>query len=278
MTDAKTYAKTYEFIKLDRQDSVALLTLNRPERLNAMSQPMLDEMLAACDEVEADDTVRALVVTGAGKAFSAGFDLAAQAADPPQGREAWAPVLRKDFDAVMRFWHLKKPTIAAVHGPCLAGACELAMACDLTIAAEGARFGEPELRFGAGIVVMILPWLVGPKKAKEIMLLGIDDLTADEAARLGMINRVVAPGDLMPTALRMAREVAVIDPMVVRQTKAAVNRTMEIAGMNEALEAALQTDLDIEGVGSVDKQTFLQHLRDGGLKQALAWREARFDI
>ncbi|MEM7188186.1 MAG: enoyl-CoA hydratase/isomerase family protein [Pseudomonadota bacterium] len=269
---------TYQFITLDHQDSVAVLTLNRPERLNAMSQPMLDEMLSACDVIESDDKIRSVVLAGAGKAFSAGFDLAAQAADPPEGPEAWTPVLRKDFDAVMRFWHLSKPTIAAVHGPALAGACELAMACDITIAAEGARFGEPELRFGAGIVVMILPWLVGPKKAKEIMLMGIDDLPAEEALTLGMINRVVPPEDLMPTALKMARQIAVIDPMVVRQTKAAVNRTMEIAGMDQALEAALQTDIAIEGEGSIDKRTFLEQLRQGGLKQALAWREARFDI
>ena len=157
----------YQSLTLDLDGPIATLTLNRPDRLNAMDQPMLDEMLSACDTVEADPAVRVMVLTGAGKAFSAGFDLQAQAADPPEGAEEWAPVLRKDFDAVMRFWHLSKPTIAAVRGPALAGGCELAMACDLTIAADDARFGEPELQFGAGIVVMLLPWLAGPKKAKE---------------------------------------------------------------------------------------------------------------
>ncbi|MGI9436695.1 MAG: enoyl-CoA hydratase/isomerase family protein [Geminicoccaceae bacterium] len=269
---------TYETITLEIDGHVAVLTLSRPERLNAMNARMLDEMMAACDRVEADDTIRALVLTGAGRAFSSGFDLQAQAATPLKGEAEWAPVLRKDFDAVMRFWHLSKPTVAAVRGPALAGGCELAMACDITVAAKNARFGEPELRFGAGIVVLLLPWLVGPKKAKEIVLLGIDDMDADEALRLGMINRVTPEDDLIPAALAMARQMAVIDPAVVRQTKAAINRTMQTMGMDQALEEALQADVILEGAGSDDKRTFLARLREGGLRSALAWRDARFDV
>ncbi|MEM9059940.1 MAG: enoyl-CoA hydratase/isomerase family protein [Pseudomonadota bacterium] len=266
-----------ESILLSIDGSVATLTLNRPAKLNAMDQPMLREMMAACDRIEADGSIRSVVLTGAGKAFSAGFDLAAQAAAPPIGHEAWAPVLRTDFDAVMRFWHLSKPTIAAVRGPALAGGCELAMACDLTIAGEGSRFGEPELRFGAGIVVMLLPWLAGPKVAKEVFLLGMDDIPAAEALRLGMINRVVPDENVLAHAQGLARQMAVIDPMVVRRTKAAVNATMRVMGMEQALDDALATDLDIEGEGSPDKAEFLRLLRDGGLKAALAWREARFE-
>ena len=122
----------------ERRGPVGLITLNRPDRLNAMDQAMLIALGLALDRAEADDETGAVVVTGAGKGFSSGFDLKAQAADPTQGVEEWRPVLRRDFDTVMRFWNLAKPTIAAVHGPALAGACELAMACDITIAAEGA--------------------------------------------------------------------------------------------------------------------------------------------
>lgn len=268
---------TDDSILFETEGPIAVLTLNRPAKLNAMDQSMLRQMMAACDRGEADDSIRALVLTGAGKAFSAGFDLGAQAANPPLGRAEWEPVLRTDFDAVMKFWHLSKPTVAAVRGPALAGGCELAMACDLTFAGEGSRFGEPELRFGAGIVVMLLPWLVGPKKAKEVFLLGMDDIPADEALRLGMINRVLPEDDVLPTAIRAARQMTVVDPMVVRRTKAAVNATMRTMGMDQALEDALATDLDIEGEGSPDKAEFLRHLREGGLKAALAWREARFE-
>ena len=118
--------------------------------------------------------LRVLVVTGAGGNFSSGFDLKEQMEARPSGKEAWREILDRDFSAITRFWSLKKPTIAAVNGYCLAGGCELALCCDITIAADDAIFGEPELKFGAGIVVMMLPWLVGPKRAKEIILSGAD--------------------------------------------------------------------------------------------------------
>ena len=171
----------YRCITFERREAVGLITLNRPERANAMNRAMLAELNAVCDAVEADEAIRALVVTGAGGVFSSGFDLKEQAAAPPQGIAEWRDVLRDDFDTVMRFWHLSKPTIAAVRGPALAGGCELALACDVTVAAEDARFGEPELRFGAGIVVMLMPWLTGPKHAKEILLTGDDEIDARAA-------------------------------------------------------------------------------------------------
>ena len=101
---------------------VAVITLNRPERLNAMDQAMLEQLTAAADRAEQDDQIRAVVLTGAGNGFSSGFDLKAQALAMPNGIDEWRPVLRRDFDACMKFWHLGKPTVAAVHGPALAGA------------------------------------------------------------------------------------------------------------------------------------------------------------
>lgn len=267
---------TYETITLERDGAVAVLTLNRPGRLNAISQTMLTELAHACDAVEADDSLRALVLTGAGKAFSAGFDLQDQAARTPQGRDEWAPVLRRDFDGVMRFWTLSKPTVAAVRGPALAGGCEMAVACDITIAAESAIFGEPELKFGAGIVVMLLPWLVPPKKAKEIVLLGLDGITATEAREMGLVNRVVPEDRVLDEAMAVARHMAVVDPMVMQRSKRALNESLDIAGMSRALENALAIDLEIEGEGSVDKRDFLEALRAGGLKGALQWRDRRF--
>jgi enoyl-CoA hydratase/carnithine racemase len=237
---------------------------------------MLDEIGRALDAAEADDAIRAVIVTGAGSAFSSGFDLKEQMERRPSGVAEWRPLLRKDFDTVMRFWRFPKPTIAAVRGACLAGACELALACDLTIAADDAFFGEPELKFGAGIVVMILPWIVGPKLAKEIILLGEDRIPAARAREIGMVNRVVPAGELEAAALATARHVAAIDPDLVRETKRAINRSFEARGMAEALEAALDIDLGIEGQGSPDKIAFMAIARREGLKAALAWRDARF--
>lgn len=147
----------------------------------------------------------------------------------------------------------------------------------MTIAAQDAFFGEPELKFGAGIVVMILPWIVGPKIAKEIILLGQDRIPAERAREIGMVNRVVPAADLDEIALAMARNIAAIDPGLVKDTKRAINQAFEAQGMMQALEAALGTDLLIEGEGSPDKAHFLEIARRDGLKAALVWRDARFE-
>src|SRR5499427_618460 len=263
-------------IEVEKIGPVARLTLSRPERANALNAAMLSEIGTALDEIEQDNGVRVLIVTGAGTAFSSGFDLKEQMERRPVGVESWRPILRKDFDTVMRFWHFPLPTIAAVRGPCLAGACELALACDMTIASEDAFFGEPELKFGAGIVAMILPWLVGPKIAKEIILLGEDRIPAARARELGMVNRVVPADELDDAALAIANHLAAIDPNLVQESKRAINRAYEARNMLEALEEALAIDLAIEGAGSPDKVQFMDIARRDGLKAALAWRDARF--
>lgn len=266
----------YQTIHLERRGAVALLTLARPERLNAIDRLMLNELQLALDDVECDDELRVLVVRGAGGNFSSGFDLKEQMQARPTGHDAWRQILDKDFSIVTRFWHLKKPTIAAVQGYCLAGGCELALCCDITIAAEDAIFGEPELKFGAGIVVMILPWLVGPKRAKDIILTGADHIAAPEAARIGLINRVVPRDQVESAALALARHIAVIDPALVQQTKRAINRCFEVMGLMEGLNQALEIDLAIEGKGSDDKRKFMEIARTDGLRNAIAWRDARF--
>ena len=266
----------FSTIIVETIDRVARITLNRPERTNALNQAMLDEIGRALDDAEHDADIRAVIVRGAGSAFSSGFDLKEQMERRPQGVEQWTSILRKDFDTIMRFWHCPVPTIAAVRGPCLAGACELALACDITIAADDAFFGEPELKFGAGIVSMILPWVVGPKIAKEIILTGEDRVSAARAKEIGMVNRIVPAQQLDEAALSMARHIATIDPHLVKETKRAINRALEAQNMLQALEEALAIDLAIEGAGSPDKMQFMEIARRDGLKVAIAWRDARF--
>jgi enoyl-CoA hydratase/carnithine racemase len=276
MIAARTFMADFTTIKIDRRGAVARLTLSRPERANALNAAMLGEINTALDDLERDDSVRALIVTGAGAAFSSGFDLKEQMERQPKGMEAWRGILRKDFDTIMRFWHFRTPTIAAVRGPCLAGACELALACDITVAAEDAFFGEPELKFGAGIVALLLPWVVGPKIAKEIIYTGEDRIPAARAREIGMVNRVVPAAELEATAFAIAEHIAAVDPNLVKQTKRAINRAYEAQNMLDALEEALAIDLDIEGAGSPDKIAFMEIARRDGLKAALAWRDARF--
>ena len=244
--------------------------------MNAIDKQMLGELQDALDDVERDDELRVLVVKGAGGNFSSGFDLKEQMEARPSGHTAWREILDRDFSTVTRFWHLKKPTIAAVRGYCLAGACELALICDITIAADDAMFGEPELKFGAGIVVMILPWLVGPKRAKEIILTGADRIPAVEAARIGLINRVVPGDQLESAAIALARHIAVIDPNLVQKTKQAINQCFETMGLVKALNTALDIDLAIEGAGSDDKRKFMEIARMEGLRKAIEWRDVKF--
>jgi enoyl-CoA hydratase len=266
----------FSAILVEKIGAVARLTLNRPERANALNAVMLGEIGEALNDIEHDSGLRALIVRGAGTAFSSGFDLKEQMERQPKGVEQWRTILRHDFDTILRFWHFPLPTIATVRGPCLAGACELALACDITIAADDAFFGEPELKFGAGIVAMLLPWIAGPKIAKEIILLGEDRVPAARAREIGMVNRVVNVSELEQVGLAMANHIAAIDPNLVKQTKRAINRAFEAQNMLAALEEALAIDLAIEGAGSPDKIQFMELARRDGLKAALAWRDARF--
>jgi enoyl-CoA hydratase/carnithine racemase len=268
--------KTYESIRFSADGPVARLELHRPERINALGKAMLLEIQQAMDALEADAEARVIVLSGAGRGFSSGFDLKEQMARRPEGAAVWREILELDFSTTMRFWDCPKPTIAAIHGPCMAGAFEMALACDLSICSRDATFGEPELKFGAGIVTLLLPWMVGPKAAKDILLTGEDGLGAERALQLGIVSRVVPEGEHLSAALAVARRIAVVDPDLVRDTKKALNRTYEIQGMRAALATALDIDHAIESHGSPDKRRFMDLAREQGLKAALAWRDARF--
>ena len=265
-----------ETIRFEARGRVGLITLDRPERLNAISGRMMDEIDGVLDAVTENDDLGAVVVCGAGRAFCSGYDLKDDAAVSTAGAGAWRARLERDFDFLLRFWNLPKPTIAAVHGYCLAGGCELAMSCDITIAEEGCRFGEPELRFGSVIVNMMMPWLIGPKLTKELLLTGDDQLSAERAERIGLVNRVVAKGTHVDEALALAARIAALDADAVVRTKAAINRGFELMGLREALQAGLDAAIEIESMETPSRAEFRQRVREHGLKAALAWRDGRF--
>jgi enoyl-CoA hydratase len=268
--------QTYETIRFERDGPVAVLTLNRPERLNAISRAMLREIQAALDVAEADEDIRAVVLRGEGRAFCSGFDLKDDAAGGTSGVLAWREVLQQDFDMLTRWWDLSKPTVAAVHGYCVAGGFEMAMCCDVTIADEGSLFGEPELRFGTVITAMMMPWLVGPKVAKELLLTGNDRISAERALHVGLINEVTPSGAHTTRAMELARQMAAIDPHALRLTKQSINRSFEIMGLREALRANLDIAVQIESIETPERRTFQEITRRDGLKAAVAWRNARF--
>ena len=263
-------------IRFEPRGRVGLLTLHRPERLNAISARMMDEVEAVLDAVTANDDFAAVVVCGAGRAFCSGYDLKDDAVTAAANADAWRARLERDLDFLLRFWSLSKPTIAAVHGYCLAGGCELAMSCDITIAEEGCLFGEPELKFGSVIVNMMMPWLIGPKLTKELLLTGEDRLSAERAERIGLVNRVVAKGTHVDEALALAERIAALDTEAIVRTKAAINRSFEIMGLHDALRAGLDTAVEIESMETPSRAEFKRRVRKEGLRAALAWRDSRF--
>jgi enoyl-CoA hydratase len=154
---------------------------------------------------------------------------------------------------------------------------ELAVACDITLAADDCVFGAPEVQFGSGTVAMLLPWLIGPKHAKELLLTGDDRVPAERALALGLVNRVVPAARLMDEALALARRVAANDRLAVKLTKLAINRSLEAAGMRQALLQALELDVVIETTETPESREFNAILKRDGAKAAIAWRTARTD-
>ena len=232
----------------EASDGVARITLNRPIVLNAINRNVTRLLDAALDQAEADDDVRAVILTGAGRAFSAGGDLWSSLypdTDP-------AP---DSLDVQMRIWSFPKPVIAAVRGHAVGQGCELAGVCDFTIAAESARLGEIQIRHGFGVPVLITPFLTGQKQAKEVLLLG-EVILPEDALRMGLINRIVPDDQLDEAANKMARKLASLPPTVVRTNKRLVNLVYEQMGLieavryrdNEALKEFLEAE-DTVGAG-----------------------------
>jgi enoyl-CoA hydratase len=247
------------------------LVLNRPAKLNAISVELRKALGAAIDAAVADDAVRVIVIAGAGRAFCAGYDLSEAA---PPDAWSWREILARDVEATMAIWRCPKPVIAQVHGYALAGGLELAMACDLIVATEDAQLGEPEIRFGSAPVTLLMPYLIGQKATRELLMTG-DLIDGREAHRIGLVNRVV-PGDRLTAEVdALADRLARVPGDVMAPTKLMLNRAMEAAGFLEAVAAGL----DLQSFVNVSEtaREFDAVVRRDGLKAALAWRDARYE-
>ena len=231
---------SFDNLLVQREPGVAVLTVQRPQRLNALDAETLDELRQAFLDVQQDDSIRCVILTGAGdKAFVAGADINEFARDTPEGARDRALRGQQVFDLIER---LGKPVIAAVNGFALGGGCELAMACTLRLAADSARFGQPEINLGlipgfAG--TQRLARLVGKTKAMEMILTGAP-IGASEALAIGLVNRVVPAAALMTEARALASELAAKPPMALRYAMDAVNRGLDMPFAEGCqLEAAL---------------------------------------
>jgi enoyl-CoA hydratase len=252
------------------------LTMNRPEKLNALNGELVEALSTALAEAEEDDGVSVLILRGAGRAFCAGYDLEEDAGAGPMDSAGWYLELERSAARMLELIDHPKPVIAQVHAYCLAGGTDLMLACDLCVCSDDAVFGYPDIRFGSGVVTMLLPWVVGARKAKELLFTGHDRISAEEALRIGLVNRVVPAAELDDATVALAEEIAKNEPFVVRATKRAINRVWELSGMREGVAANVELDVMIEAANLPQRDEFRRITQEQGLKAAIAWRDARF--
>lgn len=287
---------TYENIEIDRVGSdgrVARVTLNRPEKMNSLSQELLFEWNDALHTLEADTSARVIIVRGAGRAFSAGYDLAPArgGADgvvrrykttDESGRRLLMGIrtgMQQITDIHMYFWNMAKVTIAQVHGYCLAGGCELAMMADLVVAAEDAQIGHPGLRgLGTSRTGAIWPLVIGMRKAKELYYTG-DSVSGVEAERIGMVNYAWPKEDLETNTIALADRMANMSADHLAILKLNMNRFYENMGIYSSVRTSTDHDAmaQMTGFSYAWQDRMRESMEAGtGLKGALDWREGLF--
>ena len=258
----------------DLSDGVLTLTLNRPEKLNALTPEIYTRVGDLVIEASQDPDCKAILIKGAGRAFSSGFDLKLEVSRRTHA-EKLGTLQNMANRARWAIWQSSKPVIAAIHGYCLGGAFELMLPCDFTIASDECQLGEPEILFGAGPAFMMVPWLTGHKRAKDVLLTG-RRLSAAEALAMGLVTSVVPAEQLQESADHLINTLKGIPAAAVALNKRGINRAYETMGMVPHLEswgeAAAYLSFMIDEEGS----EFQRVLETEGTSAALRWREERF--
>ena len=265
----------YQCILVDEpKPLVRRVTLNRPEKRNALNNQLRGEILQALEEADRDPNVRVSILRGAGVCFSAGYDLGSNNTEGQPyysagGAGQWA---RHVIEGSFRIWDLAKPAIAQVHGYCLAGGSELATACDLVYVAEDAQIGYPPVRLMSPPDLQFHPWLMGMRDAMEMMLTG-DSISGVEAAQKGFANRAFPAAELEVRVLEVAARVAKIPTELQQINKRSVHRAMEIKG----IRAAIRAGTEMQALAFTTEST-LNYLREfkKGVRQALSLRDKQF--
>ena len=260
----------------DPAPHVRRVTLNRPEKRNALNHALRGQIIEALREADQDPEVRVMIVRGAGKSFSAGYDLGGGNEGlelpwyTPGGDGHWPRHVTQGW---MSIWELAKPVIAQVHGYCLAGGSELATCCDLVYMADDAQMGYPAVRFGVPDN-HFHAWFVGMRKAMEMMVTG-DSISGVEAARLGWANASYPAEELEEQVLEVARRITGVPAELVQLNKRVVHRQMEIMGLHTGIRAG--SELCALGTHTKAMEEFVGSIQKQGLTQALQERDAPFD-
>lgn len=274
----------YENVVYNKDGTTATITLNRPEALNAISPELESELHQALSEADEDDEVRAVILTGSGRAFSAGYDMAPRPgpARRPDPKTAYAGELlrswwKNDFRNIqhlMHLWYLGKPVIAAVNGWCMGGGFWYAAACDLTIASDQAVFAQPEVRHISNSTFLFAA-LCGWKVANRYALTG-DHIDAQEALRIGLINEVVPHDDLLQRARALAERIAMVPEPSVRLNKYVTALGLEAAGVRSGLLVNAALSALVHSSYLPDRERLDEATAKGGMRAFLEARDARF--
>jgi enoyl-CoA hydratase len=255
--------------------AVRRLTLNRPDKRNALNHALRGRLIEELQRADGDDAVRVTIIRGAGSCFSAGYELGDgnDGLEPPwftAGGEGWWP--RHVTESWMGIWDLAKPVIAQVHSYCLAGGSELATGCDLVYVADDAKIGYPAVRFGVPDM-QFHAWFMGMRTAMEMMITG-DSISGTEAARLGWANRAFPAADLDAQVLAIAERVALLPPDIVQLNKRTVHRAMDVMGLRTAIRNG--TELCSLAIHQPSFRTFINARIEKGLTAALQERDEPF--
>ena len=264
----------YETMNYEVENGVAIITLNRTQVLNAINRQMFAEWNRAFDVAAGDGGVRAILFAGAGRAFSAGHDMKEGAAERLVDPEDWRRVLKDTLDFGFKIWDCDKAVLAALHGYCLGQALQVALACDLIIAAKDATIGEPEVRQVTTSAFLMMPWIVGLQKSKELLLTG-DTVSGLEAERMGLVNKAVEADQVLSETRKLAERIGKLPPAAVRLNKRAINKTYEIMGLRSAIGYNLEVLGLVHAIeaGTMAHSKFLEVQQSKGLKAALRVRD-----
>lgn len=255
----------------DAKDAFATITLNRPDKLNSMNGDLIEELDAAVARAVRDDKINALILTGAGRAFTTGYDLNSD--DFELDVEGWRDNIAGNCERLMNIYKAPIPIVAAVNGYALAGGLELMMCCDLAIASEDAQFGEPEVRHASAPPSLMMPWLVPIRHTRYLMYTG-DLIDAHEAERVHLINRVVSRDRLMSEARKLARKLARMPLPAIKFAKAALNHQQLAAGLQSSWAYNMETTASLHA--GDEGRRWMRMLKEMPLAEFLRIREAPF--
>jgi len=267
-----------DLVRYETEGNIAIVSMNRPEKLNAVNDALRSGVSEALLRADEDKAVSVVILRSEGRSFCVGYDIDNDSPERAARRFdalKWRESLTEDVRFEMVPWYLGKPVIASVQGHALGGGCELTMFCDVTIAADNAIFGEPEIHFSNAGPAMVMPWMIGFKKARELLYFG-DMIDAETALDLGMVNHVVPLADLEDRTMRFAKRMALISPEALQQTKLAINRGADAAGFTNAVHAGLDVLAPLYAAKTDVGVQFTEIRQKEGLRAALKWRRDQF--